>query len=213
MRKRLPTWGFVQAGLDVKTSAVCIAELWFGLDNQKCLPAQSPVRLYTILHDRNRNIKLKTINATKGQILQRSGELNTKVFTVESGLLRSYSIDNKGKEHIYMFAPENWIITDNCEGDIPCDLYIDAIEDSTITVTEKDFTKLTSDRKSLVKRINVLQKRVIMLMSSPAVERYQHFVETYPDIIQRVPQRMIASYLGITPEALSRLRKEISKNK
>ena len=112
-----------------------------------------------------------------------------------------------------MFAPENWIITDNCEGDIPCDLYIDAIEDSAITVTEKDFTKLSSDRKSLVKRINVLQKRVIMLMSSPAVERYQHFVETYPDIIQRVPQRMIASYLGITPEALSRLRKEISKNK
>ncbi len=92
-------------------------------------------------------------------------------------------------------------------------LYIDAIEDSTITVTEKDFTKLTSDRKSLIKRINVLQKRVIMLMSSSAVERYQHFVETYPDIIQRVPQRMIASYLGITPEALSRLRKEISKNK
>jgi CRP-like cAMP-binding protein len=158
-------------------------------------------------------IKLKTINATKGQILQRSGELNTKVFTVKSGLLRSYSIDNKGKEHIYMFAPENWIIADNCEGDIPCDLYIDAIEDSTITVTEKDFTKLTSDRKSLIKRINVLQKRVIMLMSSSAVERYQHFVETYPDIIQRVPQRMIASYLGITPEALSRLRKEISKNK
>ncbi len=112
-----------------------------------------------------------------------------------------------------MFAPENWIITDNCEGDIPCDLYIDAIEDSTITVTEKDFTKLTADRKSLIKRINVLQKRVIMLMSSSAVERYQHFVETYPDIIQRVPQRMIASYLGITPEALSRLRKEISKNK
>lgn len=112
-----------------------------------------------------------------------------------------------------MFAPENWIITDNCEGDIPCDLYIDAIEDSTITVTEKDFTKLTSDRKLLIKRINVLQKRVIMLMSSSAVERYQHFVETYPDIIQRVPQRMIASYLGITPEALSRLRKEISKNK
>lgn len=112
-----------------------------------------------------------------------------------------------------MFAPENWIIADNCEGDIPCDLYIDAIEDSKITVTEKDFTKLTSDRKSLIKRINVLQKRVIMLMSSSAVERYQHFVETYPDIIQRVPQRMIASYLGITPEALSRLRKEISKNK
>jgi CRP-like cAMP-binding protein len=169
--------------------------------------------LYTIIHDRNRNIKLKTINVTKGQILQRSGELNTKVFKVESGLLRSYFIDNKGKEHIYIFAPENWILTDNCEGDIPCDLFIDALEDSTCIVTEKDFTKLTSDRKSLIKRINVLQKRVIMLMSSSAVERYRHFIETYPDIIQRVPQKMVASYLGITPEALSRVRKEISKNK
>ena len=52
-----------------------------------------------------------------------------------------------------------------------------------------------------------------MLMSSSAIERYQHFVETYPDIIQRVPQKMIASYLGITPEALSRVRKVMSKNK
>ena len=165
------------------------------------------------MQDRNRNIKLKTINVLKGQILQRSGELNTKVFKVESGLLRSYFIDNKGKEHIYIFAPENWILTDNCEGDIPCDLFIDALEDSTCIVTEKDFTKLTSDRKSLIKRINVLQKRVIMLMSSSAVERYRHFIETYPDIIQRVPQKMVASYLGITPEALSRVRKEISKDK
>lgn len=169
--------------------------------------------LYAILHDRNRNIKLKTINVKKGQILQRSGELNTKVFTVESGLLRSYSIDNKGKEHIYMFASENWIIADICDIDIPCDLFIDAIEDSTFTLTEKDFAKLTSDRKSLFNRLAVLQKRIIMLMSYSAVERYQHFVETYPDIIQRVPQKMVASYLGITPEALSRVRKEISKNK
>ncbi len=128
------------------------------------------------------------------------------MFTVESGLLRSYSIDNKGKEHIYMFVPENWIIADNCYNDIPCDLFIDAIEDSTFTVTEKDFAKLTSDRKSLVKRINVLQKRVIMLLSSWAIERYQYFVETYHDIIQRVPQKMIVSYLGITPEALSKVR-------
>ena len=179
----------------------------------KSASSPSAKTLYTIIHDRNRNIKLKTINVLKGQILQRSGELNTKVFKVESGLLRSYFIDNKGKEHIYIFAPENWILTDNCEGDIPCDLFIDALEDSTCIVTEKDFTKLTSDRKSLIKRINVLQKRVIMLMSSSAVERYRHFIETYPDIIQRVPQKMVASYLGITPEALSRVRKEISKNK
>lgn len=156
---------------------------------------------------------MKSIPVTKGQILQGSGELNTKVFTVVSGLLRSYTIDQKGKEHIYMFAPENWIIGDNCEVTVPCDLFIDALEDSIIIETEKDVSKQNPNLKSLFNRLAVLQKRIIMLMSSPAVERYEHFVQTYPDIIQRVPQKMIASYLGITPEALSRVRKEISIRK
>jgi CRP-like cAMP-binding protein len=49
-----------------------------------------------------------------------------------------------------------------------------------------------------------------MLMSATAMERYAHFMETYPDITQKVPQKMIASYLGISPEALSRIRKELS---
>jgi len=60
----------------------------------------------------------------------------------------------------------------------------------------------------LLRRLNAMQNRIVMLMSSNAKERYEHFIKTYPDIIQRVPQRMIASYLGITPEALSRVRKE-----
>ena len=149
----------------------------------------------------------------KGQILQRSGELNTKVFRVESGLLRSYTIDNKGKEHIYMFASENWIMADNCAITVPCDLFIDALEDSIINVSEKDIINLNPEWKSIFNRLGVLQKRIIMLMSYSAVERYEHFVQTYPDIIQRVPQKMIASYLGITPEALSRVRKEIAKRK
>ena len=51
--------------------------------------------------------------------------------------------------------------------------------------------------------MEVLQKRIILLMSASAIERYEHFIETYPDIVQRVPQKLIASYLGITPEALS----------
>ena len=91
---------------------------------------------------------MKTINVTKGEIIQRSGELNTKVFTVESGLLRSYSIDNKGKEHIYMFAPKNWIIADNCEITVPCDLFIDAIENSIITVTDKEVSKQNSKKNA-----------------------------------------------------------------
>ena len=78
---------------------------------------------------------------------------------------------------------------------------------------EKDISKQNPNLKSLFNRLAVLQKRIIMLISASAVERYEHFLQTYPDIIQRVPQKMIASYLGITPEALSRVRKELSKNK
>lgn len=65
----------------------------------------------------------------------------------------------------------------------------------------------------LVKRVSVLQKRIILLMSATTIERYEHFIETYPQIVQRVPQKMIASYLGITPEALSKVKGEQSKKK
>jgi len=153
---------------------------------------------------------LKTIKVIKGDIIQRKGDLYTKVYKVESGLLRSYSIDDKGKEHIYMFAPENWIIADNCKTSIPCNLFIDALEDSVLLISEKEEEILNANVKSLVNRLAALQDRILGLMSSPAIERYEIFLKTYPAITQRVPQRMIASYLGITPEALSRVRKEIS---
>lgn len=135
------------------------------------------------------------------------GDLNTKAYTVHSGLLRSYSIDEKGKEHIFLFAPEDWLISDSNSADEPADLFIDALEDSEVFVLEKTTSPVKHTDK-LIKRLAVLQKRVIMLMSSTAIERYEHFVETYPDIVQRVPQKMIASYLGITPEALSKVKKE-----
>lgn len=146
------------------------------------------------------------IEIKKGEILQRKGDLNSKVYTVESGLLRSYSIDEKGKEHIFMFAPEGWIMADNVSANEEADLYIDAQEDSIVSIQSKNDHTLHDSRK-LVNRISVLQKRVIMLMSASAAERYNHFINTYPQIIQRVPQRMIASYLGTTPETLSRVRK------
>jgi len=155
---------------------------------------------------------LKRIEVTKGQIIQRKGDLNSKVYQVESGLLRSYTIDEKGKDHIFMFAPEGWIIADNVPPDEPCDLFIDALEDSIIIQKVKDFRSEPETQK-LIKRIRVLQKRVIMLMSAPAIERYEHFIQTYPDIVQRVPQRMISSYLGITPEALSKAKGDQMREK
>ncbi len=150
---------------------------------------------------------MKVTSVKKGQILQHNGEINSKVYYVKKGLLRSYYIDDKGKEHLFMFAPENWKIADNVSAEVPCELFIEALEDSEIVVFEKRIEKAT-DMQSFIKRIHVSQKRVLMLMSASAIERYQHFLDTYSDIAQRVPQRMIASYLGVTPETLSAAKKE-----
>ncbi|NNE71393.1 MAG: Crp/Fnr family transcriptional regulator, partial [Rhodothermales bacterium] len=88
------------------------------------------------------------------------------------------------------------------------DLYIEALEDSVVSVIEKNIDSADIDVGKLVKRMAVLQTRVLMLMSARAIDRFDHFQRTYPDIIQRVPQRMVASYLGITPEALSKVKAE-----
>ena len=160
-----------------------------------------------MLRHLKKTIELKKINVRKGEILQRSGDFNSKVYQVVSGLLRSFTIDEKGKEHIFMFAPENWTIADSVSPEKPCELFIEALEDSTIKIREKKVEN-AKNTQSLINRISVLQKRVIMLMSSSAIERYEHFIETYSDIAQRVPQRMIASYLGVTPETLSTVKKD-----
>lgn len=149
---------------------------------------------------------MKEIKIRKGQILQRKGELNSKIYEVKSGLLRSYSIDENVREQIYIFAPENWIIADNIPPEKPCELFIDALEDSVVFKKVKDTSSIIDSHK-LVNRLEVLQRRIIMLMSASAIERYEHFITTYSDIVQRVPQRMIASYLGVTPEALSNAKR------
>ena len=154
---------------------------------------------------------MKLVTFKKGQILQKLGEYNTKIYIVRSGLLRSYTIDKKGKEHIFMFAPEGWIIADYNAPDTPCELLIDALEDSAAVIIEKSEDEL--DPEKIINRLNVLQNRIIMLMSASAIERYEHFIETYPDIVRRVSQKMIASYLGLTPEALSKVKGDRKRQK
>lgn len=155
---------------------------------------------------------MKELSIKKGELLQRSGEFNTKVYQVKTGLLRSYSIDNNGKENIFMFAPEGWVIADSTSPEEESDLFIDAIEDAVVLQSEKSNIG-PHDIPKLLKRLKVLQKRVILLMSASALQRYEHFITTYPEIVQRVPQKMIASYLGITPEALSTVRRKRIKKK
>lgn len=151
----------------------------------------------------------------KGEIIQYTGEVDSKIYHIKNGLLRSYTIDKKGKEHIFTFASEGWSIGDATPPEEPCELFIDALEDSKLVVLEKDIERdaKPANFKQLIKRMLVLQQRIIMMMSESAIDRYEHFEKTYPMLLQRIPQRMIASYLGITPEALSKLRSERAKNK
>jgi CRP-like cAMP-binding protein len=162
------------------------------------------------------------IQVSKGQFLLRQGEICDNTFFVESGLLRMYSIDKNGKEHIIQFAPENWLISDRSSlyFNEQSSYFIDAIEDSEIVLLKQDFfinlTKIhpeisINNNLLLHNHIRHLQRRVNLLLGATAEERYLDFMKMYPNVFRRAPQWMIASFLGITPESLSRVRKELSK--
>lgn len=148
------------------------------------------------------------------------GEICDYTFFVESGLLQAFTLDEKGGEHIIQFAPENWIIADRSSlyFNEPSDYFIKAIEPTIVVYLKKEFaeeaTKLSTsfacfNDTSLQRNIYFQQKRIHSLLAMTAKERYLSFMEMYPNLILRVPQWMIASYLGITPESLSRVRKDI----
>ncbi|CAM4119638.1 Crp/Fnr family transcriptional regulator [Zobellia roscoffensis] len=162
----------------------------------------------------------KTIK--KDTFLLRKNERCEYTFFVEKGLLRQYSIDEKGKEHVIAFAPENWFVTDRESSyfNAPSAYYIQALEDSQVVLLDERFIQQLSakmpsftdfNNKLLHNHIRHLQKRVNSLLSASAEERYLQFVKMYPDIMLRVPQTMVASYLGITPESLSRVRKGLAQ--
>jgi CRP/FNR family transcriptional regulator, anaerobic regulatory protein len=168
----------------------------------------------------NNAIQSKTIE--KGSVLLRQGEICSNSFFVEKGLLRSYTIDAAGKEHIIQFASESWIISDRSSifFNEPSDFFIDAVEETTLILIDQNFINLACEisvsfrlfnDRALQNHIRHLQKRINLLLGASAEERYLDFIKLYPDMLLRVPQWMIASYLGITPESLSRVRKELAK--
>lgn len=162
------------------------------------------------------NLVIKQVK--KGEILIAAGQSTVYTYYVNAGCLRSYTIDDKGKEHILQFAPEDWIISNNDAFDKNelSRLNIDAVEESTvymiirnraIELVDMDQALLIAFNNKLQRHITTLQKRILMLISATAEERYAEFNRMYPNLVNRIPQKMIASYLGITPEGLSRVRK------
>lgn len=167
-----------------------------------------------------KKVEFREIN--KGGILLRPGEVCKHSFFVEKGLLRSYTIDLSGREHIIQFGSENWIVSDRSSVffNEASDLFIDAIEESTIALIDSDFINTANkistpyreyNQIALQNHIRHQQKRIDLLLSANAEARYMDFIKLYPDLMLRVPQWMIASYLGVTPESLSRVRKELAR--
>lgn len=159
---------------------------------------------------------------SKGTVLLRNGQLCKHFFFVEGGLLRYYSVDKHGREHIIQFAPEGWFISDRSSifFNKPSHYFIDAFEDTYMVAIDQNFIAVASEispqfrvynQQILHNHIRHLQERVNLLISTTAEERYLNFMKLYPNLTLRVPQWMIASYLGITPESLSRVRKGLTK--
>lgn len=155
------------------------------------------------------------------QYLLQSGDICKAFAFIEKGAMKSYTVDDAGVEHIIQFGIEGWIIADLYSfltGE-PAMYNVDVVEDAELVLISK------SAHNALLKvlpkyetytRLNfegayiAMQRRLTSIISNSLEERYEQFKAQYPEIVQRFPQHMIASYMGLTPETLSRIRKRIS---
>ncbi|HLT80183.1 MAG TPA: Crp/Fnr family transcriptional regulator [Cyclobacteriaceae bacterium] len=153
--------------------------------------------------------------------LRAGGVCNYSAFVV-NGALKSYTVDAQGKEHILSFATRDWWIADlySLLSRKPAVLNIEAIEDTDVLLLSRSNQQLLYQKVPKFERFfriiveNALvasQQRLIDNMSVAAEERYLNFIKKYPDIPASVPQRSIASYLGITPEFLSKIRSRLAR--
>lgn len=154
----------------------------------------------------------------KQSYILREGEISDSIIFIARGILRLYKIDDNGNEHILRFANENHWLNDR-ESYLtgkPSHFNIDAIEASNVLIWEKrhfyNLMKEIPNLKDLMKSLSTKkqianQNRIYTSISRSVEERYNRFVENYPEVFNRVPLYMVASYLGVSRETLSRIRK------
>lgn len=162
-------------------------------------------------------VREKTLH--RKQLLHRTGEVAQYSAFVVEGCLRSYAIDRNGFEHILQFAPANWWISDmySFVKNQPSELNIDALLETKVLLLSRSCQISIFDRIPKLERYfrilteNALaasNHRTIDYLSLPAKIRYEKFCNLYPTLIHAIPQKSVASYIGITPEFLSKLRAE-----
>lgn len=156
----------------------------------------------------------------KKQYLLQQDDVCKYTAFVEKGILRTYTIDDKGNEHMVQFAFEGWWASDIYSfltGE-PSVYNIDALEEAQLLLLTKSANEALLEKVPKMERyfrilsqnaLVTFQRRIVGSLSLSAEEKYNKLIATYPDITQRVPQHMIASYLGVTPETLSRVRKQM----
>ncbi len=160
----------------------------------------------------------------KRQYLLQEGDVCKVVAFVEKGALRLYRVNDDGSEHIVQFALDGWFITDLYSFlTNESSMYnIDAIEDSELVLITRsasdELRKLSPKYQEFIFQVTSkayiqLERRITSTLSLSLEERYKELTSSYTDIIQRLPQHMIASYMGLTAETLSRVRKRISIHK
>ncbi|GAB3933881.1 Crp/Fnr family transcriptional regulator [Mucilaginibacter myungsuensis] len=160
----------------------------------------------------------------KRQYLLQSGDVCKHLAFVTKGLLRTYNVDDKGDEHMSVFGWEGWWISDfnSFLTGQPALFNIDAIENSELMlISHADYEALTiavpvMDRYFRILYQNSLVTKERRLMSSithSAEERYLELAGSTPKMIERIPQNLVASYLGIAPETLSRIKKNLTTRK
>jgi CRP-like cAMP-binding protein len=164
-------------------------------------------------------LKLKKLR--RKQFLVVMGEVNRFESFVTQGCLKAYTIDDKAQEHILQFAVEDWWISDfgSFLTGKPANQYIEALEETTVLQFNYDDLQLLYqqvpkfERFFRIKLQNAymsFEHRVTSAISKSAEERYLEFIKRYAHLEQRVPLYMIASYLGFTPEFLSKIRKDLT---
>jgi CRP-like cAMP-binding protein len=163
--------------------------------------------------------KLRPVKLKRREHLLKQGTVARDLAFVIEGCLRAYALDDNGFEHILQFAPAGWWISDMSSVISRRDslLNVDAIKPSEILLlSREDQLSLFDDVPKLERYFRVLTEnglvssrmRLIENLSLTARQRYQRFCQTYPNLINEIPQKYIASFIGVTPEFLSKIRGE-----
>lgn len=163
------------------------------------------------------NSLLTVVNVPKRTVYYKLGETNNCLSFINTGLLKCYVLDKENREVVIHFPKEDWWVSDvnSFYFKEPSRFQYETIENSQLVQITHDklevlflkYPKFENAFHNLLKRYIIsFHERYINLLTKSAKERYELFALKYPDLVQRVPQKSIASYLGVTPEFLSKMR-------